>query len=149
MEASGMKVKDLRSLLEFGVVRIVDKDWVVYHSDPWERIPEYVEPVVKLLCEAGTPTRQIARIIGFDRRQVRLLIRKNFPEVLDAKCACGLTRRHQGWCRVRYAQSKVRQKIIRELHARQYVRRLQRNGWTVKQVASFMAHMKDLKTSGD
>jgi hypothetical protein len=112
----------------------VDKDWFQTPSMPWERIPSYMFEDVKTLCEKGFPTRQIARIIGYDRRQVRRLIRREFPDVLDLPCPCGLTRRHQGWCRFRFGESEVRQAMMRMMHIKKTASALHRQGASMDEV---------------
>ena len=126
----------------FGEVRIVDKDWVIYCSDPWERIPDYMWPTVKRLLKLGTPTRAIARIIGFDRRQVRRIIRQRWPELLDSPCACGLSRRHQGWCKVRFSQSKARQRLLRRMHTKAYMQKMLKDGWKAEQVRGLIQNLQ-------
>ena len=86
------------------------------------RCGQLVEPC-RALLNSGVSASSILstaflinRLIGYHRNAVRKVILLKFPEVMDAPCKCGLSRRRQGWCKARFANSPLRRAVLRLMH---------------------------------
>lgn len=106
---------------------VVGERWFDDFSHYNDRIPEFLHPEIVKLAESGISGRQIAKLTGYHRLQVARLLRK-FPKADSALCACGLPRKHQGWCRIRYAASEARQEFIKLWTLRAKLKRLKDRG---------------------
>lgn len=118
---------------------VVNKDWFQTPSLPWERIPDYIATEIEKLVINGAPTRLIARLIGYDARQVRRFIRVKYPHLIDAPCECGLSRRHQGWCRYRFNRSELRQSVMRLIHLKRFALSCRSRGMGISETRAAVA----------
>lgn len=118
--------------------RVITQDWFDHPHCPYERIPPYLWEQVKALAQCGIANRAVARMIGYHRNAVRRLILAEFPQVMDAPCACGRTRRHQGWCRPRFRKSNLRQEFMRLLHIKRFAKAAKEAGYDLGAVAAMV-----------
>lgn len=110
---------------------VVSKDWFECPALPYDRIPPYLWNEIKALALAGVGNRAISRLIAYGKNAVRRVILDNFPEVMDAPCPCGLSRRHSGWCKVRFANSPLRKAVMRLMQIKRFASTARAGGATL------------------
>jgi hypothetical protein len=119
--------------------QVIRKDWFECPALPYDRIPEYLWDEIRRLALVGVGNRAISRLIGYHRNAVRRVILLKFPEVTDAPCKCGLSRRHQGWCKVRFANSMLRQSVMRLMHIKRFATVAKAKGFSPDEIRDAVA----------
>jgi len=107
---------------KYSGLSIVNREWLESPA-PWsERIPEWMHPELVSMATSGMSGRSISRALGFHKNQIRRVLRR-YPAADAALCKCGQSRKHQGWCAFRFANSEARQETLALMHARAKLRR--------------------------
>jgi hypothetical protein len=86
------------------------------------------------MAKAGFPNREISRQLGYHKNQIRRVL-SLYPDADSARCPCGLSRKHQGWCSERFKASATRQETIRLMHLKVKWMRMKEQGLIPEGVA--------------
>ncbi len=94
---------------------LISTNWFDSPARFYERIPVEIHYIVVQMAQSGISGRAIARDLGYHKNQVRRVLKK-YPEADNANCKCGKSRKHQGWCHIRFQSSPRRQEYMELWH---------------------------------
>ena len=105
----------------------VGREWFDSPAPFNERVPKYLYEEIWVMALSGMSGRAISRKLGYHKNQIRRVLRKN-KQADMALCPCGLPRKHQGWCKIRFEASESRQETMRLMHLKAKLIKLKRSG---------------------